>query len=97
MQSTSRRVFGVFIAPYLFISGVEILSIALQNNRKMKGFYIDGYEYLLGQNADDAFLLMGGSETSMRECINVFNYQNAKRYGSEVKHIAKTKYVRMLL
>ena len=61
---------------YVFVLGLELLSIAFicYNYRKIKCLCIDGYEYPLDQYPDYSFLLLGGSETSMRESINVFKH-----------------------
>ena len=59
------------LAPYLFIIGVEILAIALKQNADVQGLIFDGTEYKLGQYADDAFILLDGSELSLNTTMNI--------------------------
>ena len=47
--------------------------MAIKSNVRIKGIKIDGNQYKLGLYADDTFLLLGGSQMSLRESIKVFD------------------------
>lgn len=53
------------LSPYIFILSAEILSIKIRNNKNIKGIKIDSFEYELTQFADDTFLLLDGSKSSL--------------------------------
>jgi hypothetical protein len=44
------------ISPYLFIIGVELLSLKLKANQDIHGIIINEVEYLISLYADDTFL-----------------------------------------
>ena len=53
------------LSPYLFIIGVELLSLNIRSNPQIKGVLINEIEPLISQYADDTFLLLDGSELSL--------------------------------
>jgi hypothetical protein len=61
------------ISPYLFIIGVELLSLNIRSNPQIKGVLINEIEPLISQYADDTFLLLDGSELSLKETLNCFD------------------------
>ena len=46
------------LSPYLFVISVEILAIAVRNNKNIKGIKINGSEVKLLQFADDTTALL---------------------------------------
>jgi hypothetical protein len=46
------------LSPYLFIIGVELLSLKLKRNPDIQGITINDDETLLSQYADDTFLIL---------------------------------------
>ena len=60
------------LSPYLFIIGVELLSLKLKSNSNIRGIMVNNFETLISQYADDTFLTLDGSEVSLRESLNVF-------------------------
>jgi hypothetical protein len=56
-------------SPYLFILSVEPLAQAIKNNRAINGINIKNDIYKIGQYADDTFLLLDGTEQSLRKCL----------------------------
>ena len=65
------------LSPYLFIIGVELLSLKLKENPNITGVTINGTEPLVSQYADDTFLMLDGSETSLREALRCFEFFHA--------------------
>ena len=61
------------LSPYLFIIGVELLSMKIRSNPKIEGTFFHENESLLSQYADDTFLVLDGTETSLRETLNCFD------------------------
>ena len=61
------------LSPYIFILAIEPLAMAIKSNVRIKGIKIDGNQYKLGLYADDTFLLLDGSQMSLRESIKVFD------------------------
>ena len=59
------------LSPYLFIIGVELLSLQLKANPDIKGVIIHGTEQLVSQYADGTFLLLYGSERSLQDKAGV--------------------------
>ena len=62
---------GVPLSPYLFIIGVELLSLNIKSNPQI--VLINETEPLISQYADDTFLLLDGSELSLKETLNCFD------------------------
>ncbi len=46
------------LSPYLFVIAVEILAIAVRNDKNIKGIKLDGTETKLLQFADDTTILL---------------------------------------
>ena len=63
---------GDLLSPYLFIIGVELLSLQIKSNPKIKGALVNDTESLISQYADDTFLVLDGCETSLRETLICF-------------------------
>ena len=68
--SSRRSAISLFI--YLFIIGVELLSLQIKSNPKIKGALVNDTESLISQYADDTFLVLDGCETSLRETLICF-------------------------
>lgn len=60
------------LSPYLFIIGVELLSIKLKSNPNIHGIVVDDSESLVSQYADDTFLVLDGTELSLKESLKCF-------------------------
>jgi len=61
------------LSPYLFILSIEPLSVKIKNSG-IKGIKIGKDEYIIGQYADDTFILMDGSEQSFKLTIKIFEH-----------------------
>jgi hypothetical protein len=57
------------LSPYLFLIGLELLSLNIKSNPQIKGVLINETEPLINQYADDTFLLLDGSELSLKETL----------------------------
>jgi hypothetical protein len=53
---------------------VEILGIAVRQNKQLKGLDLCGEEFTINQYADDTYLFLDGSEQSMIEAFNVLDW-----------------------
>jgi len=62
------------ISPYIFILCVEILGIAIRTNKNIKGITLWNTMFKIAQYADDTSLLLDGSEKSLREALNTFDW-----------------------
>ena len=63
------------LSPYIFTLVAEVLANSIRQNDKIKGISIDKNSYVIGQYADDTFLLLDGSKTSVQEvmkCLDTF-------------------------
>lgn len=60
------------LSPYLFILGIEILSIAIRNNKNIHGIPINNQEIKIGLFADDTTVFLSDIE-SANEVFNIFN------------------------
>ena len=79
-------------SPYLFIIGVELLSLQIKSNPKIKGALVNDTESLISQYADDTFLVLDGCETSLRETLICF--ENFYIFASGLKiNTSKTRVV----
>ena len=63
---------GDLLSPYLCIIGVELLSLKLKANQDIHGIIINEVESLISLYADDTFLILDGSENSLREALECF-------------------------
>ena len=52
------------LSPYLFVTAVEILAIAIRNEDNIKGISIDGLETKLLQFADDTSAILSVSDSA---------------------------------
>jgi exonuclease III len=62
------------ISPYIFVLCVEILGIAVRQNKQLKGIDLWGEEFTINQYADDTYLFLDGSEQSMSEAYKVLDW-----------------------
>ena len=58
------------LSPYLFILSIEPLAMEVKRNPNIKGIQIDDK---IGQYADDTYLLLDGSESSLRSSMDLFS------------------------
>ena len=61
------------LSPYLFILAVEPMASAVRNSDKVKGISVNERELKIGQYADDTFLLLDGTVSSLNESLHIFN------------------------
>ena len=61
------------LSPYIFIIGVELLSLKLKSSPNINSLHINNKEILLSQYADDTFLTLDGSEKSLLETLSCFD------------------------
>ena len=61
------------LSPYLFILAIEPLAVEFKNNNKIGGIKCGEKTIKVGLYADDTFLMLDGSESSLRESISVLN------------------------
>ena len=64
------------LSPYLFIIGVELVSLKIKSNSNIKGIIVNNTESLISQYADDTFLVLDGSERSLQESLGCFEKFN---------------------
>ena len=62
---------GCPLSPYLFIIAIEILSYAIRKNKDIIGIEIEGVEIKNTVFADDATMVLNGTEKTVRNVINV--------------------------
>lgn len=80
------------LSPYLFIIGVELLSMKIKSNSNIKGVLSqDDKESLISQYADDTFLMLDGSEFSLRESLKCF--ENFHAVSGLKMNLSKTRAV----
>ena len=61
------------LSPYLFILAIEPLALEITTNKKIKGIECDKKTIKIGMYADDTFLMLDGSESSLRESVQVLD------------------------
>ena len=61
------------ISPYLFIICVEILALKIRNEKSVKGFKLGNFEQKLDFYADDLTAYLDGSETSLRNILQILD------------------------
>ena len=61
------------LSPYLFILAIEPLALEFKNNYKIKGIKCHQETIKIGLYADDTFLMLDGSERSLRESVRVLD------------------------
>ena len=62
------------LSPYIFILAIEPLANEIKENKLIKGIEIANTTYKIGQYADDTFLLLDGSEESVRQSMVTFKF-----------------------
>ena len=67
-------------SPCIFILCAEVLGKMKRKNKTIMGIIINEKEYKISQYADDTQLLLGGSENTLNETLNVLN-----RFLSDVR------------
>jgi hypothetical protein len=60
------------LSSYIFILAIEPLGMELKNNPHIRGIQIGQTEVMLGQYADDTFLLLKNDERSLRAALETF-------------------------
>ena len=71
------------MSPYIFVLCAEILAIKIRNNKNIKGITIGNTEFKLSQYADDASVILDGSDTSLNETLDEL-YHYAQYSGLKV-------------
>ena len=79
------------ISPYLFILCAEILKLLIQNNKKVKGIDINGYEVKISQFADDTTIFLDGSQLSLQTALNIL--ETFGTISGLVMNTSKTKVI----
>ena len=75
MSLAKIRVGRVTVNTHIFflgLIGVEMLSLQIKSNPKIKGALVNDTESLISQYADDTFLVLDGCETSLGETLICF-------------------------
>ena len=62
---------GDLLSPYLFILAVEPLATAIRNSDRVNGILVKDQELKIGQYADDTFLLLDGTVSSLNESFYI--------------------------
>ena len=79
------------ISPYLFILCAEILKLLIQNNKKVKGIDINGYEVKISQFADDTAIFLDSSQLSLQTALKVL--ETFGTISGLVMNTSKTKVI----
>ena len=79
------------ISPYIFLLCGEILAHMIRQNADIKGYPVIGKEVLMSQFADDASLLLDGSQESFEACV--FTILEYAKYSGLAMNFDKTKVV----
>ena len=80
------------LSPYIFILAIEPLAIMIKNNKQIEGIEVQNHTFKIGLYADDIFLLLKNSESSLRESIHVFrNFElcSGLKMNLEKTHVAR--------
>ena len=59
------------MSPYPFILAVESMTAAIRNSDKIKRFVFNEKHVNIGQYADDTFLLLNGTSSSLKESLHI--------------------------
>ena len=59
------------LAPYMFIISVELLSNRIKKDNIIQGIRVGNTNFVINQYADDTFLLLDGSERSLRRSMEI--------------------------
>ena len=68
------------ISPYLFILCVEILALKIRKDSKVKGFKLGNFVQKLDFYADDLSAYLDGSESSLRQILQILRDFEASIY-----------------
>lgn len=79
------------VSPYIFLLCGEILAHMIRQNESIKGYDILGRKTLISQFADDASLLLDGSQESFEACV--FTLLEYAKYSGLAMNFDKTKVV----
>lgn len=79
------------LSPYVFLICAEILSIMIQQNKRIKGYKVNDVEVLISQYADDTVIFMDGNKDSFSYCVQTL-LEYAKFSGLNM-NFQKTKVV----
>ena len=60
------------LSPYIFILAIEPLAMEIKLDKEANGVTKGNTNFKLGQYADDTFLLLDGSEASLRKSLTIF-------------------------
>ena len=80
------------LSPYIFILAIEPLAMMIKNNKQIEGIEVQNHTFKIGLYADDIFLLLKNSESSVRESIHVFrNFEicSGLKMNLEKTHVAR--------
>ena len=67
---------GCPLSPYIFVLGIEILSIAIRNNQNIRGINIFGKTVKITLFTDDCTAILEGTERSYNATIYLFEALN---------------------
>ena len=77
------------LSPYLFILSIEPLSMEIKGNKNVKGIKLGNITLKIGQYADDTFVILDGSESSLQRFIDIFD--SFKRCSGLQMNVEKTQ------
>ena len=84
---------GCPLSPYLFVICVELLAIAVRNDKNIVGIDIGGECFKIIQYADDRTLTLTGGPTSIRNALSLF--ESFKSVSGLRINLDKTEIVRI--
>ena len=61
------------LSPCLFILSIQPLSMEIKGNKNIKGIKLGNVILKIGQYADDTFVILEVSESSLQSCIDIFD------------------------
>ena len=65
---------GCPLSPYLFVLSVEVLAKAIQDNKSIKGIFVNRREIKLSQYANDTTLILDGTKESLRTSLKTLDH-----------------------
>ena len=80
------------LSPYIFILAIEPFAMMIKNNKQIEGIEVQNHTFKIGLYADDIFVLLKNSESSVRESIHVFrNFEicSGLKMNLEKTHVAR--------
>ena len=81
------------VSPYIFVICVEILGIAIRENKRIEGIKLLGYEHKISQYADDTTLITKNCKNNLNRVLDTLKFFH-KVSGLKV-NIEKTKVVQL--